>query len=202
MLNAIIVAGATVLLMGQAYAEEYQSLVPDWTHTHKMEQDTEPSFFAYLDRLGESAISDRRKERVERYDQSWVDKRYWCEKKVTLNGRRNSVVFQELPTGKNFFAVTCSSGCENLKISVATNRNIVIGHSGLQYDFPHFWVPGPTTYLWDINVGFIVFDDGEDSSPDLVQKRTGRPSLSDETEVTIKHWRPHWMSSLMGKDCN
>ena len=191
MFRVFIGASVVMLLAGQACADKYDSMVPDWTYTREMEQGKEPSFFAYMDQLNETAGVESRASRIDRYDQSWVDSRYWCDSEVTLDSRDNSAVFQEIPTGKNFFALTCHRGCDNIKFSVAASRNIVIGHSGLQHEFPHIWVPGPTTYFHSTNIGFIAFDDGDGASPDRVQTQTGRPTLSGKTEITIKHWRPH-----------
>jgi hypothetical protein len=203
MYKLIISFGLLVTLAVPAFSDEYDSLAADWTYPQQMEQGTQPKFFAYLDRMSSGGGSEDRVARATQYDQSWVDSRYWCDSETKITSANNVAVFRDLPTGKNFFAIACLRGCENIKYSIASgSNNIVIFHSGLTEAFPQISVPGPTTYFHSVNIGFIFFDDGEGASPDRVQTRVGRPTLSGDTEIVLKHWRPHWMSSFMGKDCS
>ena len=116
------------------------SHVPDWEFPRKISVGERPTFFTYMDKAGED-----KKDNVVVFDRWLAEQPLTCIGRAVLNGGATSVVFKNLPAGKNFFSITCTGRCENVKYAISRNRSLPITHFGVMHVFPWIHATGALT---------------------------------------------------------
>ena len=102
-----------------------KSLAP--TSQRRISIDTTPSYFAYLD----NTVGDKSDE-LATLDKWLSDMPFKCLGRSELSGKKNRVVFHNLPVGRNIFSISCTGHCEDVKYSVSSASSIEALHLGLR----------------------------------------------------------------------